>query len=94
MSKHSGKFKEIFCVLFGHSKIQSGCFGYWSCGRCDQQLGDSLAGAYSVKEVVIIGHDCKTCQENYKKCTWRDKWFAPNPFKKSAEQETETDSGR
>ena len=38
-----------------------------------------------MKEGVIIGHDCKTCREHYEKCTWRDKWFVPDPFKKEAE---------
>ena len=75
------KLKAVFCALFGHSRIQSGCFGYWYCGRCGQQLGDSLAGAYSVKDFVIIGHGCDKCRANYKKCTWKDKFLTPNPFK-------------
>ena len=76
------KFKSIFCVLFGHSKIVSSFFGYVSCGRCEQQIGDTLAGCYDLSKDVIIGHNCDSCQENYKKLTWKDKIFSPNPFPK------------
>ena len=72
---------SIVCILIGHSRIQSTCFGYYNCARCDSQVGDSLGGAYSAEKVVIVGHDCKTCRANYKGCTWQDKLYVPNPFK-------------
>jgi len=76
------KIKAIFCVLFGHSKIQHSCFGYFNCARCDAQLGDAIGGIYGAEDVVIVGHDCEKCRENYANCTWKDRFFAPNPFKK------------
>lgn len=78
------KVKQIICVLIGHSRIQSGCFGYWYCGRCKEQVGDSLGGSYSAKNIVIIGHACDECRANYKRCTWRDKLLVGNPFIKRA----------
>lgn len=77
--------KEAACVLIGHSKIQTACFGYFNCGRCGDQLGDSLGSSYSgATTAVIIGHNCKTCRANYKKCTWVDTYLVPDPFKKQA----------
>ena len=77
------KFKQIFCILFGHSRICTTCFGYRYCGRCELQLGDSLGSMdFGVKEAVIIGHKCKQCKKNYKKCSWKDKLFVEDPFKK------------
>jgi len=35
--------KEITCSLVGHSLIQSTFFGYYYCGRCGAQAGDTLA---------------------------------------------------
>jgi hypothetical protein len=77
------KLKSIFCVLFGHSKIVTYCFGYISCARCGDQIGDTLAGVYSLKNDVVVGHKCKECKENYKKLGWKDKLFTPNPFRES-----------
>jgi len=70
--------KSIVCSLIGHSKIQSACFGYFSCGRCGDQVGDSLASIYDASNVVIIGHNCEKYRENFQKLTWRDKFMAPD----------------
>lgn len=75
-------FKKIVCAIIGHSNIEDLCFGYHSCGRCGEQLGDSLGGCYSNPRAVIIGHNCKICRKNYKQLTWKDKLFVKNPFKK------------
>ena len=75
-------FKGIICEMIGHSKIISMCFGYVHCGRCNQQIGDRLAGVFDTRKYVVVGHRCKTCKKNYKKLTWRDKLFVPNPLKK------------
>ena len=73
--------REIVCSLIGHSKIQSTCFGYYYCGRCSAQLGDSLGSFYpGAKDAVVIGHNCETCRANYEKCDWRDKLMVPDPF--------------
>jgi hypothetical protein len=75
------KLKKILCVFIGHSNIEDVFWGYHTCGRCGEQLGDSLGGAYQNNRAVIIGHNCGTCRKNYKKLTWRDKLLTPNPFK-------------
>jgi hypothetical protein len=74
---------EVVCALIGHSRIQTTFFGYFYCGRCEAQLGDSLGSIYpDAEKVVLVGHNCKTCRANYKNMTWRDKLYAPDPFKK------------
>ena len=81
MSKLSERLKGTFCVWFGHSKIVTMCFGYVYCARCGDQIGDRLGGADNGERQVIVDHNCDKCQSNYKKLTWRDKLFAPNPLK-------------
>jgi len=73
--------KKVTCSLIGHSNIQTTYFGYHYCGRCNDQVGDSLGSIYSNDKQVIIGHNCKTCYSNYKKLTWKDKFKVQNPFK-------------
>lgn len=72
----------IVCALVGHSRIQETCFGYFHCGRCEEQVGDNLAGVYDAGDVVIIGHDCNTCRANYEDCTWRDKLYVRDPLRR------------
>lgn len=72
------------CALVGHSRIQSACFGYYNCGRCGAQVGDTLASVYrGAEQAVVIGHDCATCRKNAKALTWKDTLFAPDPFAKA-----------
>jgi hypothetical protein len=73
--------KKVICSMFGHSKIVIACWGYINCGRCGYQLGDTLAGCYDTRNLVIIGHSCETCRKNYEKMTWKDKLLVPDPFK-------------
>lgn len=68
------------CALVGHSRIQTHCWGYFYCARCEAQLGDSLAGCYDPKDVVLVGHNCETCRANFAACDWKDKRLAPDPF--------------
>lgn len=63
--------KRIFCVMNGHSNIVTTSFGYVHCARCGDQLGDSLGGAYSSDDAVIVGHKCEICNKNMKKLTKR-----------------------
>lgn len=84
--KNAGQLSEdqrngLTCSLIGHSGIQTFCFGYFNCGRCGVQVGDSLGSSYSkAGEIVVIGHDCDVCKKNYAKMTWRDKLYVENPF--------------
>ena len=73
--------RHIVCSLVGHSNIQTTFFGYYYCGRCGDQVGDSLGSTYINNSVVIVGHNCDECRENYKKLKWEDKYLAPDPFK-------------
>lgn len=75
---------SVTCSLIGHSKIITGCFGYQYCGRCTQQVGDTLGGV-GVDGEVIVGHECPTCVRNYSRLGWKDKVFVPNPFPKEGE---------
>ncbi len=75
--------KKIICSLIGCSRISTTCFGYRNCARCGTQLGDNVGSMdYGATEAVVVGHNCKTCRKNYKKCTWKDKFLVENPFKK------------
>ncbi len=78
------KRNAVVCALLGHSKIQTHCWGYFSCARCGEQVGDSLAGAYKADKVVVVGHNCKTCRENFAALPWEDILFTPDPFSKNA----------
>lgn len=72
---------SVACSLIGHSRIQSTYFGYYYCGRCGDQVGDSLGSIYpAASSVVIIGHKCEVCVSNYEKLTWKDKLFIEDPF--------------
>lgn len=76
------KRNAIVCAMLGHSRIQSTCFGYYHCGRCDAQVGDSLGSMYpGAEKAVVIGHNCKTCRANFKELGWQHKLYAPDPFK-------------
>lgn len=84
--KDDSQRNSIVCSLIGHSRVCTYCFGYRHCGRCNDMLGDSLGSIDpEIRESVIVGHDCRICRENYKQFTWKDKLFAPDPFKKEEE---------
>lgn len=73
--------KRTVCALAGHSRIQTTCFGYYYCGRCGTQVGDSLGSIYPQAEsVVIVGHDCDVCRKNAEALTWKDTLMGPDPF--------------
>jgi len=52
---------QIYCVKHGHAKYFYGFFGYAYCGRCGDQIGDSIAGIFDGKGMVLVGHDCNEC---------------------------------
>ena len=79
---------ELVCVLVGHSRISTTSWGYRYCARCGEQVGDNLGSIDpGAESSVIVGHNCKTCRKNYKKCTWQDKLYCPDPFKKEKKNE-------
>ena len=71
---------RITCALIGHSRIVTYCFGYVSCARCGDQIGDTLGGMTDLGENVVVGHACDICRANYEKLSWQDKLFVANPF--------------
>ena len=71
---------RITCALIGHSRIVTYCFGYVSCARCGDQIGDTLGGMASLEHSVVVGHACDICRANYEKLSWQDKLFVANPF--------------
>ena len=76
--------QKMVCALTRHSQIQTTFFGYFYCGRCGEQVGDKLAASYDSSKVVVAGHNCEHCRENYKALTWQDTLLAPDPFAKEA----------
>lgn len=73
--------KSVICSLIGHSRIVNTCFGQVTCARCGDIVGDTLAGCYSTRYDVIVGHNCPECRANFAKLDWKDKFKAPDPFK-------------
>lgn len=75
--------RSVTCSLIGHSRVISMCFGYVSCARCEDQIGDTLGGSFDTANRVVVGHraknnrPCPTCKKAYKKLDWRDKLFLP-----------------
>lgn len=72
--------KRMVCALVGHSRIETTCFGYYSCARCGEQVGDTLAGTYDADNSVVVGHNCEKCRENFAKLDWRHTFMTPDPF--------------
>ena len=54
---------QIYCIKHGHAKYFWSFFGYAHCGRCGEQIGDSLAGVFSGDGMVKVGHECETCNK-------------------------------
>jgi hypothetical protein len=68
----------VVCALIGHSRVQSQCFGYYSCERCETQIGDTLGSSYpGAASAVVLDHHCDTCRDNAKALTWRDTFMLP-----------------
>lgn len=75
------KKPAVVCSLVGHSQVVTGCLGYVYCGRCGQQIGDTLGSICDLSEAVIVGHDRDVCRCNYDKLGWEHKLLTPDPFK-------------
>ena len=54
--------RRIYCVKHGHAKFITKCFGYVYCGRCGDQLGDTLASTYPCDSVMVVGCKDKSCK--------------------------------
>ena len=72
------KIRKILCVFFGHPKIVELGFGYVHCARCEEQIGDRVAGCFDLTNYFIVGHEnCKECKVNYEKLTFWNKLLTP-----------------
>lgn len=69
--------RSIYCVMHGHSKIISMCFGYVSCARCETQIGDTLGGCFDTSDAVVVDHDCAICRKNLKNLKPKDTTLVP-----------------
>jgi len=67
----------VFCALFGHARVYTTCFGYVSCARCRQQLGDTLAGSFS--DAGGVSCDCTECQRAWANLKWVERAFCKRP---------------
>jgi len=68
---------SVFCALFGHARVYEMCFGYVSCARCKQQIGDALAGAFS--DAKGVSCECSQCEKNWRALRWIDRAFCEQP---------------
>ena len=70
--------RKVYCARHGHSNVETMCFGYHYCGRCGDQVGDSLGGCYQNENACVVGHNCPICKDNARKLTSRDKQLLPD----------------
>ena len=64
MTKLTKKQKmRIYCVKHSHANYIFMCFGYVHCGRCEEQIGDRLAGIFDTTNYMVLGHKCKICNK-------------------------------
>lgn len=61
---------RIVCSLIRHSNIRVPINGKMMCARC-KTFDDGAA----VNTLVVVGHGCGICKENYKKLDWMDTIF-------------------
>ncbi len=72
------KRRAILCIRLGHPKVVHSCFGYITCARCGEQLGDNLAGGgVDLTKHVVVGHKCEQCQRNARALRPSDRWLLP-----------------
>lgn len=75
--------RAIHCVKHGHSRIVTSCFGYVYCARCDNRIGDTLGGMFSLDRHVVVGHvgrddiDGCNCAVNYESLAAKHKKMVP-----------------
>ncbi len=55
--------RSMLCITFDHPPVIQACFGYITCARCGEQLGDNLTGIYNGSGQMLVGHDCDECDK-------------------------------
>lgn len=69
---------QIHCVKNNHARYVSTFFGYVHCGRCGEQIGDTLGGTYPMDKCAIVGcpkppSKCKHCGPIFRSLSKMDK---------------------
>ena len=64
---------QIFCIKNGHANYITTCFGYVHCGRCSDQIGDTLGGIFDTSNKILVKHNCKKCNNLKKELSPLDK---------------------
>lgn len=73
--------RKIACATHGHCGVVNVCFGYVTCARCSEHLGDTLMGAYDPSDDVLEDHDCDACRANARKLTRRQMILLPKKIR-------------
>lgn len=55
------QLRTMLCAVLGHPPVVTTFFGYINCARCGEQVGDSLGGANTAKNRMVVGHKCEMC---------------------------------
>lgn len=67
----------IYCIKNGHADFVWSFWGYIHCGRCGEQIGDTLGGVFSrADKVIVLGckkKPCDVCDPIRKKLSKLDK---------------------
>lgn len=72
--------RAVFCALWGHSyRIVTNCFGYKYCGRCGQQVGDSLGGYWDGSRACDINCACNACRKQWESIPWWQRLLIKTP---------------
>jgi len=82
---------RIFCQVFDHARVRDHHFGYVICTRCQDRIGDNLAGPLMWDtDNVYMGHkQCAKCQRNYAALSEAEKLLCPDPFGPEVEEDDE-----
>lgn len=67
---------KIYCIKNGHSNYITRFWGYVHCGRCEKQIGDTLAGSFPCDKYAVIGckdSPCNHCDPIISKLNQMDK---------------------
>ncbi len=67
---------QIYCVKHGHALYIYKFWGYVHCGRCGDQIGDTLASCFPCDERIEVAcstSPCKHCDPIFKKLSKIDK---------------------
>lgn len=70
---------RIYCVKYGHARYYTQFFGYVYCGRCGDQIGDTLGGVFHPPEpcLFLSGKDAATHDYNCASCRALKKTLSP-----------------